>query len=245
MIDTTFPGIMYAWAKARPDKVINRISPSMIGRCMRSHYFAIKHVPHTTPPGPGAQLNFKVGFLWEEVVAEALRLSSVPFLEQLHIVDEALNVEGTADFVPRINGKWEVWDSKTEGLMAAQYRARQGTTFFNNHPEYVHQLNMYAILLRRQGFDIQRGRFGVIVKDNGLVSENITNFPEESLQKTLERVTQLNGYLERHEVPPCECEGWQVNYCSWGDPTSIEKNKKGKAVPTRCCSENLIKTGDV
>lgn len=242
--DTTFPGIMYAWAKNRPDKVINHISPSMIGRCMRVHYFAIKHVPQTTPPSPGAQLNFKVGFLWEKVVGEALQNSSIPFIEQLHLLDRELNVEGTCDFVPRVNGEWEVWDSKTEGLMAANYRKREGKSFFNAHPEYVHQLNLYCILLRRAGFDVRRGRFGVIVKDNGLITESITNFEESSLQATLERVSQLNGYLDRGEVPPCECEGWMVNYCSFGDPSSITTNNKGKAVPTRCCSSELIKTGD-
>lgn len=235
-----FPDILYRYAESRPDKVITRISPSMVGRCHRTHFYAIKGVPQTTPPGPGALLNFKVGFLWEEVVSEALRHAKMPFIEQLYIEDEELNMAGTADFLVQVNGRWEVWDSKTEGWKASTYRARVGKSFFNTHPEYVHQLNAYCILLRRKEFDVVQGRFGVIVKDNGSISESITPFKDASLAKTQERIDEMRGYLERDELPECECEGWQVNYCSYGDPHSIEKNKTGKSVPTRCCSETLM-----
>ena len=233
----TIPDIMYAWADNRPDKVITRISPSMIGRCMRTHFYAIHGVKPTTPPSPGAQLDFKVGFMWEEVMRDALRNASIPFLEQHHMIDEELNLEGTLDFAPynQETSNWEIWDSKTEGAMAANYRKREGKSFFNAHPEYVHQLNAYCIMLERQGFEISTGRFGIIVKDNGMVSEDITTFPEASLNDTLRRIQTLNQYLEDNELPPCECEGWQINYCSYGDPESIEKNKTGKMVPTKCC----------
>lgn len=210
---------------------------------MRTHFYQIKGVRQTTPPNPGAVLNFQVGFHWEKVLSEALTYANVPFLEQYHMVDEEMNVEGTLDFAPYnpITEEWEVVDSKTESINASKFRGKK--TFFENHPEYVHQLNTYCMLLRRQGFNVTKGRFVIIVKDNGFITEEETDFTEESLAETKERIVQLNTYLKNDELPPCECEGWKVNYCSFGDVGSIEPNSKGKKTPTRCCSEVLYKVG--
>lgn len=235
----SIPSIMYDWAEKRPDKVITRISPSMVGRCMRANFLAIHGVKQTTPPNPGAVLNFQVGFLWEDVLNQALRASDTPFLSQYHMVDEDMNVEGTLDFAPYDpkTGEWEVWDSKTEGMLASKYRGK--TTFFDHHPEYVHQLNTYYMLLTRQGFKVTKGRFGIIVKDNGFVSEEDIMFTPESLAATKQRIKDLNGYLRDNTLPPCECEGWKTNYCSYGTVSSIKANSKGKEVPYECCSEKL------
>lgn len=233
------PSLMYDWAKARPNKVITKISPSMVGRCHRAHYYAIGGVAQTTPPSPGAILNFQVGFLWEKIMAEALRAGGVPFMEQLYLEDEELGMAGTADFVPFVNGQWEVWDSKTESASATKYRKREGKSFFNSHPEYVHQLNAYCLLLRKNGFDVKQGRFGVITKDNGYIEESITPFAKTSLDKTEARIKEFKAYLDKDELPPCDCSGWKTNYCSYGDPESIETNSTGKQVPMKCCSEAL------
>lgn len=235
----TIPDIMYSWAEKRPDKVITRISPSMVGGCHRAHFLAIHGVKKTTPPNPGAILNFQVGFLWEKIVSEALKASDTPFLEQYHMVDETMNVEGTLDFAPYDSqtSSWEIWDSKTESILASKYRGSQ--TFFGSHPEYEHQLNTYQMLLTRQGFKVKRGRFGIIVKDNGFISEDETTFPIDSLQATKQRIAKLNGYLTRNELPPCECEGWRVGYCNYGDPKTLVKNSKGKEVNSTCCAEEL------
>lgn len=235
------PKVLYDWAENRPPKVITRISPSMVGRCMRTHFLAIKGVSQTTPPNPGAILNFQVGFLWEKVLSDALRASDTPFIEQYHMLDEEMNVEGTLDFAPfdPKTGEWEVWDSKTEGMNAAGYRKREGANFFNHHPEYVHQLNTYYMLLTRQGFKVKQGKFGIIVKDNGWVTEEIILFPNRLLDETKQRIKDLNGYLRDDELPPCECEGWKVGYCGFGDINTQEKNKTGKLVNTSCCSEEL------
>jgi len=244
LTDIKIPELMYAYADSRPDKVIDYISPSQVGRCMRAHFFAIKHIKQTTPPSNAAMLNFQVGFLWEEVMAKALDQAGIPYLSQYYMLDEELGVAGTLDFAPfdPETGEWEVWDSKTESLLASKYRNKDGVTFFSKHPEYVHQLNTYAILMRRQGFNVVRGRFGVIVKDNGLISENRTGLSDESLENTFERITQLQQYLNNDELPPCECEGWKVGYCGYGDPDTLIKNKTGKTVNSTCCGEELYES---
>lgn len=235
------PEIMYAYAEKRPDKIITRVSPSMVGRCMRTNFLAIKGVKQTTPPNPGALLNFQVGFLWEKVLEDALRASDTPFMSQYHMVDKEMNVEGTLDFAPfnPKTGEWEVWDSKTEGMNAARYRNKDKKTFFEHHPEYVHQLNTYYLLLTRQGFKLSKGKFGIIVKDNGYVTEEIIHFPNPLLNETKERIKRLNKHLRENTLPECECGGWQVGYCGYGDPTTLVKNSTGKVINSTCCSEEL------
>lgn len=245
MSDITFTGAMTEWAKHRPPKIITHISPSMIGRCMRTHYWAIKGLQQTTVPNPGAILNFQVGFLWEKIVADALRENKTPFLEQYKMYDEVLNVEGTLDFAPIVDIpslELEVWDSKTEGMMAMQYRKREHHTFFEHHPEYAQQLTTYAILLERQGFNVKRGRFGIIIKDNGAVFEESMTFTDEMKRTVMNRIIRLNEYLKADKLPPCECAGWQVGYCNFGDVDTQAPNSKGKIINTKCCSEDLETT---
>lgn len=241
-IDTTIPNLMYEYIQNKPPKIINRISPSMLGRCMRTHYWTIKHLAQTTPPNPGALLNFEVGFLWEKIITNALQYNQVPFFEQYKLLDDELNVEGTLDFCPIVDtstGEVEVWDSKTEGMMAANYRKHEQHTFFEHHPEYVMQLSTYALLLLRQGFKVKRGRFGIIIKDNGMIQEETVIFTEDMFRNVLNRIVRLNDYLANDKLPPCECEGWQIGYCNYGDVATQEPNSKGKIVNKNCCSEEL------
>lgn len=233
----TIPSVLYKYVENRPNKVINHISPSQIGRCMRAHYYEIKHLEHTTPPNPGALLNFEVGFLWEQVMASACEQQHIPFMYQYRIYDESLDMEGTLDFGVHdpVNQTWEIWDSKTESEKAMARRDRVKGDYFVEHPEYVHQLNAYCLMMRNKGFTVSQGRFGVISKDNGRIKEYVTQFPETSLKATLDRILTLKGYLERDEVPPCECEGWRVGYCNYGLPSTRAQNTTKKWVNTECC----------
>lgn len=233
----SIPSIMYKHAQNKPNKVINHISPSMVGRCMRTHFYAIKHIEQTTVPNAGALLNFQVGFLWEKIVEEALDDAHIPFIKQYKMHDEELGVEGTLDFAPynTVEGFWEVWDSKTESDKAMSRRDRSKVDYLVDHPEYLHQLNTYCILLRNQGFNVKRGRFGVISKDNGRIQESITEFPESSLKATLERILELKGYIERDEIPPCECHTWHITYCNYGRPSTQTRSKTKKVGNSECC----------
>lgn len=231
------PHLMYEYALNKPPKVIHHISPSQIGRCMRAHYYAIKHVAPTTRTNVGALLNFEVGFLWEDVMERALKDQGIPFISQYKMYDETLDLEGTLDFAPydQVNNWWEIWDSKTEATGSGVYRRKRKVSFFEDHPEYVHQLNSYCILMRNKGFKIGPGRFGIISKDNGSITEEVREFEEESLRATLLRITTLKGYLDRNEVPACECEGWKIGYCNYGRPSTRIRNSSRKWTNSECC----------
>jgi hypothetical protein len=233
---------MYDYTGSWGDKAINHISPSMLGGCMRKHYYAIIGVPKTTAPGPGAQLNFELGRMWEAVMEKSLRFSGIPFISQYKMFDEELNVKGTLDFLlydPETQ-EWEVVDSKTESVYSDIYRKRGNETFLSANKDYVYQVNAYALMCIRQGFKVSKGRFGVITKDNGKIDEYPLFISTESLAKTESRIEQLNGFLQRQELPPCECAGWKIGYCNYGDPHTQKKSSTGKTVNTTCCSEQLI-----
>ena len=238
------PSIVYEWAKSWPRKQYNYISPSSLGRCMRAHYFSIKGVEQTTPPNPGALLNFELGRLWEQPVEKALQSAGIPFISQLKLTDDEYGVSGTLDlaiFDPE-DDHWELVSIKTEGAMKAKYRARQGQSFFQANPEYAIQEACYKWLMERNGFKVKdTAKYLVITKDNGLLDEPVLAFSPKLEAATLQRIKKLRKHLGDDTLPDCTCEGWLVNYCNWGDPDSIEENKTGKMVPTACCSEELIK----
>jgi len=234
--------IVYDWAGRWPAKEYQYISPSSIGGCMRAHWFKLKGVPATTPPGPGALLNFELGRQWEQPIEKALQDAGVPFISQLKLVDKELGVGGTLDIaLYDVNEEnWELVSIKTEGLMKSKYRAREGKNFFSANPEYAMQEATYKHLMEVNGFKVKdRARFLVITKDNGYLDEPIMKFNAKLEKKTLDRIRKLRGHLDLNTMPECECEGWKVNYCNYGDSESIEENKTGKRVPTRCCMEEL------
>lgn len=240
LTDISLPGVVYDYVKSQPPKIINHISPSMLGGCNRAHYFALKHVPQTTPPSPGALVNFQMGFLYEQVIEQALKHSDIEYKYQWELEDEELNVKGTLDFA-LINGdEIEVIDGKTESILAAGYRKREGKDYIEANERYVIQVGTYMLLLRRKGYKVERARLLSMIKDNGMIHEYYVPYTQELEDKILTRVNALNKHLKDGTVPDCECVNWQVNYCSWGDVDSIDKNKKGKSVPTKCCSLDLL-----
>lgn len=238
------PNIMYDYAKSWPAKEYRHLSPSSLGGCMRSHFYKLKGVPMTTPPNPGALLNFELGRQWEIPVAKALRSAGVPFIEQLYLKSEALNMAGTLDVAlfDVEEDEWELCSIKTESVFSSQYRKREGKSFFESNPDYAVQEAAYKLLMEDQGFKVKdKARYLVITKDNGFLDEPLIIFSEKLMTYTQQRIAKLNKYLEDDELPPCECEGWKIQYCNYGEPTTLTKNKKGKTVNSECCDDKLIK----
>jgi hypothetical protein len=230
---TELKKIMYDYAVNKDKKVIDHISPSMLGGCPRCHYYAIKHIEQTTPPNPGALLNFQVGFLWEDVMRQALEADGIEFKFQKEMFDEELNVKGTLDFLVKTDFGWEVVDTKTESLLASKYR--RGGDYLADHHRYVIQVGTYALMLRRQGIEVNRMRIVNIIKDNGLIEEYLIEYTPELEQEILARIDYLNTCLKSNTLPKCECEGWLVGYCNYGNPNTQQPNKSKKIVNTECC----------
>lgn len=234
--------LVYDYAQSWPDKQYEHISPSSLGGCMRSHFYKLKGIKPTTPPNPGALLNFELGRLWETPIENAFRLAGLPFISQLKLVDEEFGVGGTLDIAlfDVETEQWELISIKTESIKATNYRKREGKSFFAANPRYAIQEATYKYLMEANGFKVKNSaRYILITKDNALLDEPVLVFSDKLMEKTLTRIARLRTALDSSEVPDCECDGWEVNYCQFGDPDSIEKNKTGKSVPTKCCSLEL------
>lgn len=238
-----------------PPKVIDYISPSQLGKCHRAHYYKIKHIEPLIRPTKGALANFQVGFLWEELIKQALESQKIPFTYQDEFYDPELNMKGSSDFIvaapdaiidgTEINWKTTegtMWDSKTMASMWFKYRQskkkRNQYDWWEENYGYVIQQGAYLLMAKRLGYKVDKAVLVFISKDDGFIGEELTILLTPKLEaEVMKRVTELNGYLKRDEVPPCTCEGWLVSYCDYGNPNSLEPNAKKKMVATQCCGD--------
>lgn len=228
--------LMYDWARDLPEKVINSVSPSQVGGCMRKHWYAIHHAPTTTPTNPGAIINMQTGFMWEDIITKSLQHAGIPFMSQLHVKSAKYNMQGTIDYVILVkrDGEWEaeVWDSKTESSLAYKYR---NGSYLNSHEEYVDQLNSYAIMLRDLGFTVRRGGFIVVRRDDSFVENHPFMFDELRIAKTESRIKELEAHLANNTLPECDGKFCKLGLCNYGNPETQKENAKGKLVNTECC----------
>lgn len=241
------------------------ISPSMLGGCPRVQYYKLNGIPETTPPDVNAQLNFDVGNLWEAKIAEFLDVKNILIYwwnegqsERMKVdksnwkgelrndtwEDLELGVRGTPDMIFKQNDKNVLLDAKTMKAKSASYIADQSDEeYWKEHKQYRLQLGLYLLLNERrveQGLETVKcdyGKLVIISKDTGAIIKEPCLFMSKELKdEILAEIKSLRAYLDSGEVPPCTCENWMVNYCSYGDVSSIKPNKQGKPVPHKCCS---------
>jgi CRISPR/Cas system-associated exonuclease Cas4 (RecB family) len=237
--------VLEAHLQALPPKVIDRISPSQLGKCHRSHYYKIKHIEPLVTPTSSALANFQVGFLWEQLIKEALESQKVPFSFQDSFYDPELNMSGSSDFiVGEPGGEQVMWDSKTMASKWFWYREskrkRNQYDWWEENYGYIIQQGAYLLMAKRLGYNIPKSILAFISKDDGFIGEQLEVYLTPKLEKELLRlIKELNFYLERDEVPPCTCEGWLVGYCDYGNPKTRELNKTKKTVNTECCPDSI------
>lgn len=233
-----------------PEKKYNGISPSQLGGCMRAHYWKIKGVEITTPPNSGALVNFQLGFHWEALIAEAYRTQGLlvkHFVdgEDKQLSDPETGLVGLPDYVIKNEkGDLIVSDKKTVNSAFFRYASRykkfeDWVTEKNNE---VTQLLAYAHLLRRNGMDIKYAHLSFASKDDGYIGmEFILEVTDELIQeKVISRALRLKRFLDNSQLPPCECFGWQIGYCSYGNPVTREPNSKKKIVNSECCNPAFV-----
>lgn len=251
--------------KPKKDMTHKMVSPSMLGGCPRVAWFKANGIPETTPPDVHAQMNFEVGNLWEAKMSEYLdvegkliywwnegqspRMQVDPTKWNATLrtdawVDEELNLRGTPDQFIEENGNYCLLDTKTMKDDAAKYIAHLSNEeyFATKGYGYKLQLGAYLILNKRRyeaGLEEHLARYGklvIISKDNGhIIKEPVLFLTPELEQEVLDKVAYIDSCIKSVTPPPCTCEGWMVEYCNYGDISSMAPNKKKKVVPTRCC----------
>lgn len=242
--------LMNEWVQNLPPKEYKTLSPSSLGGCPRAHYWKVIGVKETTPPNPGALLNFQIGFLWEKLWEEALTWKGLEFKSQEYFLDEEHNLGGTCDFLIKTGeDEWEIWDSKTQGskwFWYVQDRIKKGQ--YDEAKEeygYIIQQAVYIYLARKAGYNVTKAKLAYISKDDGLVGKITTVTLTDKLEAhILKKVNYLNECLKTKTLPECECEGWKVGYCNYGNVNSQERNRTKKLVNTECCQESFVLKGE-
>lgn len=225
----------------KPPKIIDRISPSQLGKCHRAHYLKIMKYEPLVKPTSAALANFEVGFLWEKLIKDALDAQDIQYEFQTSFLVPELNMSGSTDFI--IGDKMEkavIWDSKTMASKWFWYREgkrkRGQYDWWEENYSYIIQQGAYLLMAEKLGYKIDKAVLGFISKDDGFVGEELEVRLTDKLRRELmERINELNDYLAAGELPPCTCEGWLVGYCDFGNPNTREPNRTKKMVNTECC----------
>lgn len=255
MFDTTnvTQQVLKAYMDSLPPKTYTHISPSSLGGCMRSHFYKLNGIADTTPPNFGALVNFEVGRYWEAFLAHVYEKqgSLVKWFQDgidEKWVNEELNLGGTPDIIAKDdNGEAFIVDVKTVRSEWFNYvkkdLAKPGgfSKWVKDNKSYVFQQVCYMLLARDNGYpDMRYAVLSFASKDDSYVGMELKITLTTDLAKVVtDRIKELKGYLDRNELPPCECEGWKVGYCNYGDPTTRKLNTKKKEVNTTCCSEEI------
>lgn len=228
---------------SKPKKVIDRISPSQLGKCHRSHFLKIKHIDPIIEPTVAQLANFEMGFIWEQMIKRALDEQGVPYTFQDEWYDPELNMSGSSDFIiGDMDKDAHMWDLKTMRSEWFRYRkAKRKSGLYDPWLEdytYMVQQGAYLLMAKRQGKKVNQSTLGFISKDDSYIGDELVVRLTPKLEKeVMSRVNTLNKYLKADKLPPCTCEGWQVGYCDYGNPNTKEPNKKKKLVSTECCPD--------
>lgn len=238
-----------SYVMTRPDKVYDSLSPSSLGGCMRAHYWKVKGVKSTTPPNPGALVNFLVGHHWEQVLADAYKSKGMLVKHFEDGVDKfydpITHLGGTPDLLVKHNDELIIVDSKTVNSAYFRYaKIKSFDDWVKDNSNYVYQQISYIYLARLAGYDVNKAILSFASKDDGYIGlEFEMEADDEVVQRVVARALKLKGYIDRDELPPCECEGWKIQYCDFGDPSTQVPNKKKKIVNSSCCDPSIVTPG--
>lgn len=238
---------------SEPRQAYKTIRPSALGSCPRVHYWKIKGLEATTPPNLGALMNFKMGYVWEDTVLPLMERvgAKVTTHRAEKWEDKDLNLSGTPDYSVEYDGIRIIVDCKTVNSMWFFYQERafkaanlatgisKNEFLLGDNESYEIQLGTYLLLAKLNGQKYDHARLLFVNKDNSFIGWEVeVHLTPELETKIYDRIALLNKHLKAGTLPPCECEGWKVGYCDFGQPSTQEPNKKKKLVNTICCPED-------
>ncbi len=245
--------VLKGYMESLPQKTYDVISPSSLGGCLRAHFYKLNGIADTTPPNYGALVNFEIGRLWEAFVARAYKEQGVLvkwFQDGIDSkwIDKELGYGGTPDIIAKDDsGEMFIVDMKTVRSEWFNYIKRDldkpggFERWVADNKSYVYQQVCYMLLARDNGYPNMRyAVLSFASKDDGYVGRELRiTLTTDLAKKVTDRIKLLKGYVDRNELPPCECDGWKVGYCSFGNPHTRKLNTKKKEVNTECCSEDI------
>jgi hypothetical protein len=205
-------------AKREPRPSRQKWRGSLLGGCIRAHWYETNGVPETEPFDDKLYGVFKVGNELGEAIVELLKKS-----DQFDIVDAEVPVEvpdwefaGNIDAVVEWkDGKRSILEFKTESSFARKYRKGEPKR------EHMIQSSSYAAALDYLGTPVDDVRVVYIEKDSFAIDEYI--IPKEWQYRARRTLRVLQYYGDRK--PPRIPDEWAKSskgelkypctYCRW------------------------------
>lgn len=261
MPDFSLTGLIDDWVASREDKEFKSWRASQLGQCPRKHFLLRKGVRHTNPPDERSQRVFAAGDTFHNFVQD-IALNSLQYettgnkvfekgavLIEGELFDEELNLGGRYDLLIPQKEKTILYDIKSVHSRAFWNMEREKRDVY---PHHKMQLAAYALMLKRAGTPVDEMRMFYISKDDLCCKEVTVPLTPELEKDVYNELALLNKHWAENTLPDCTCEGWQIQYCPFADPTSmksVEKesktgNKYTKRELTRCCGKDLYETSN-
>lgn len=191
---------------------------SLLGGCIRAHWYDTNSVPETEPFEDRLYGIFKIGNLFGDGVVEMLRQS-----EEISDLQAEVPVEiPEQDFSGNIDAL-VTWKSGKVSLLEFKSESTNARKFRKGEPKKEHliQAASYAVALRRDGKKVDDVRVVYLDKDAFDPDEYIV--PEEWGERALRILKVLNYYGDRkppripEELASNGKGGWKYpcSYCRW------------------------------
>lgn len=205
-------------AKREPRPSKRKWRGSLLGGCIRAHWYDSNGVPETEPFDDKLYGVFKVGNMFgEEIVKMLSESEEISSLEaEVPVEIDDMDFAGNIDaLVTWKSGKVSLLEFKSESANARRYRGGEPKK------EHLVQAASYGVALRKAGRHVDDVRVVYFDKDSFTPDEYLV--PEEWGERALRILKVMNYYGDRtppripEEVASNGKGGWKYpcSYCRW------------------------------
>jgi len=205
-------------AKREPRPSKRKWRGSLLGGCIRAHWYDANGVPETEPFDDKLYGVFKVGNMFgEEIVKMLSESEAISSLEaEVPVEIDDMDFAGNIDaLVTWKSGKVSLLEFKSESANARKYRGGEPKK------EHLVQAASYGVALRRAGKKVDDVRVVYFDKDSFTPDEYLV--PDEWGERALRILRVMNYYGDRtppripEEVASNGKGGWKYpcSYCRW------------------------------
>jgi len=199
-----------------------KISPSLLGRCLRCQYWYRKNETPTNPPDSRSLRIFKCGSLFHDFVQKFLPA------HQIEVLAETDDIKGFADIVVDD----EVMDIKSVHSRQFHYLRKPKYDINKEKETNILQLMTYCWILKKE-----KGRLVFISKDDLCIAE-YAFYLKNWRDKIQAEIDILRWHWENKELPaakPRAYNGKEGKYCNYRDKCREFENGHKRDTKDHAC----------
>lgn len=218
-------------------------SASSAGYCMRKLIMERLGIPPVKEDARKQRV-FSVGHIFHGWLQDITESAGISLVQEGELQDEVLMIRGHFDDIILIEGKYILYDYKTQNSRAFTWAKKNGSKMSHYHRmqlgTYLHMLNISSPMPELGKHLILEARILKISKDDLRMSEEQLIWSPELEKEVVAYWSTLNGYWKAEKLPKCTCDKYEGGFLAKpqynpyfynGEPCSIDwynLNKKGK-----------------